>query len=759
MVTQIVDDSLTTVKIPTTARRRRKLPPMDPRRAPEDVLSGSLYELPPRPQVATDPAVADFAPPLKAATGVTAGVAVIRAALRTTPATPGVYRMLDRKGDALYVGKARSLRSRVQNYTHPAALSNRLRRMIAETAAMEIVSTHTEAEALLLECNLIKRLMPRFNVLLRDDKSFPLIHLTADHDFPQLTKHRGAKSQGGSYFGPFASAGAVNRTLVTLQKAFLLRSCSDNIFANRTRPCLLHQIKRCSAPCVGRITREEYAGLIEQAHSFLSGGSGAVQLRLAAEMQTAAAALDFEAAGLIRDRIRALSLVQGHQDIHVPGIVDADVIAAYQEAGQTCVQVFFFRGGQNWGNRAYFPSHDRQLSVEEVLGSFVGQFYDNRPKPPLVLLSHRLTEHDLVAEALSLSGGRVALTVPQRGEKKKLIGRVLGSAREALGRRLAESASQRRLLEGVAAAFGLEAAPNRIEVYDNSHIQGTNAVGAMIVAGPEGLLKNAYRKFTIRGVAARVAPHPGPLPASGEREGPVGPQSTDPRNGGRDVGPADPRIKSGEEGEGQHAVDVRAVLSDDAERRLAGAGGDSSEGIAGGDDYAMMREVLQRRFARALKEDPERAQGSWPDLVLIDGGLGQLNIAQEVVDELGIADVAIVGIAKGPDRNAGRERFFMPGRSPFSLEPRDPVLYFLQRLRDEAHRFAIGTHRTRRGADISRSVLDEVPGIGAHRKRALLHHFGSARAVARAGLGELERVGGISKTVAKKIYDHFHADE
>ncbi len=690
---------------------------MDPRRAPEDVLSGPLYEPAPDSQVATDPALANPAAQLKTATGVMAGVAVIRAALRTTPATPGVYRMLDRKGDALYVGKARSLRSRVQNYTHPAALSNRLRRMVAETAAMEIVSTHTEAEALLLECNLIKRLMPRFNVLLRDDKSFPLIHLTADRDFPQLTKYRGAKSQGGSYFGPFASAGAVNRTLVTLQKAFLLRSCSDSIFANRTRPCLLHQIKRCSAPCVGRISREEYAGLIEQAHSFLSGGSRAVQLRLAAEMQAAAAALDFEAAGLIRDRIRALSLVQGHQDIHVPGIVDADVIAAYQEAGQTCVQVFFFRGGQNWGNRAYFPSHDRQLSVEEVLSSFVGQFYDNRPKPPLVLLSHRLAEQELVEEALSLGGGRVVLAVPQRGDKKKLIERVLATAREALGRRLAESASQRRLLEGVAAAFGLDAAPNRIEVYDNSHIQGTNAVGAMIVAGPDGLMKNAYRKFTIRGVAA--------------------------------VQPASVPIFSG-------------PLSDPPPRAAEGRVGakpGESEAIAGGDDYAMMREVLQRRFARALKEDPERAQGSWPDLVLIDGGLGQLNVAQGVVDELGIADVAIVGIAKGPDRNAGRERFFMPGRPPFSLDPRDPVLYFLQRLRDEAHRFAIGTHRARRTKAIGRSPLDEIAGIGARRKQALLHHFGSARAVARAGLGELERVGGISKTVAKKIYDHFHADE
>jgi excinuclease ABC subunit C len=715
MATQIVDDPLTNVKIPATARRRRKLPPMDPRRAPEDVATGPSYAPARGPQAATDSA--GGAPQMETATGLAAGVAVIRAALRTMSATPGVYRMLDRKGDALYVGKARSLKSRVQNYAHPAALSNRLRRMVAETAAMEIVSTHTEAEALLLECNLIKRLMPRFNVLLRDDKSFPLIHLTADRDFPQLTKYRGAKSQSGSYFGPFASAGAVNRTLVTLQKAFLLRSCSDSIFANRTRPCLLHQIKRCSAPCVGRISREEYAGLIEQAHAFLSGGSGAVQVRLAAEMQAAAAALDFEAAGLIRDRIRALSLVQGHQDIHVPGIVDADVIAAYQEAGQTCVQVFFFRGGQNWGNRAYFPSHDRQLSVEDVLSSFVGQFYDNRPKPPLVLLSHRLPEQELVEEALSLGGGRVVLAVPQRGDKKKLIDRVLATAREALGRRLAESASQRRLLEGVGAAFGLEAAPNRIEVYDNSHIQGTNAVGAMIVAGPDGLIKNAYRKFTIRGVAAV---QPASVPILSDRL-------------------SDPPPCAGE--------------------GRVGATRDESQAIAGGDDYAMMREVLQRRFSRALKEDPERAQGSWPDLVLIDGGLGQLNVAQGVVDELGIADVAIVGIAKGPDRNAGRERFFMLGRSPFSLDPRDPVLYFLQRLRDEAHRFAIGTHRARRTKAIGRSPLDEIAGIGARRKQALLHHFGSARAVARAGLGELERVGGISKTVAKKIYDHFHADE
>jgi excinuclease ABC subunit C len=715
--------------LPTTARgrpvRRRKPLPMDPRRAPEGVTAEPLAPETdaPAPTADSETDIESDREAPTAATGIARGLAVIRAALRTMPATPGVYRMLDRRGDALYVGKARNLRNRVQNYAHPAGLSNRLQRMVAETTAMEIVSTHTEAEALLLECNLIKRLMPRFNVLLRDDKSFPLIHLTANHEFPQLTKYRGAQKEEGDYFGPFASAGAVNRTLVTLQKAFLLRSCSNSIFANRTRPCLLHQIKRCSAPCVGRISREDYSALIKEACAFLSGGSDAVQQRLAAEMQEAAAALDFEAAGLIRDRIRALTLVQGHQDIHVPGIVDADVIAAHQEGGQTCVQVFFFRGGQNWGNRAYFPSHDRQLSVEEVLGSFVGQFYDKRLKPPLVLLSHQLNEQDLIEEALSLGGGRVTLAVPQRGDKKKLVDRVVAAAREALGRRLAESASQRRLLEGVTAAFGLDGVPSRIEVYDNSHIQGTNAVGAMIVAGPEGLIKGAYRKFTIRGPSlAGTAPHPGPLPARGEREGPT-----------------DPRIKSGEEGEGQNVTDLW-----------------TSDAVRGGDDYAMMREVLLRRFGRALKEDPDREGGGWPDLVLIDGGQGQLNIAQGVLDELGITDVAIVGIAKGPDRNAGRERFFVPGRPPFSLEPRDPVLYFLQRLRDEAHRFAIGTHRARRTKAIGRSPLDEIIGIGARRKQALLHHFGSARAVARAGLGELERVAGISKTVAQKIYDHFH---
>ena len=687
---------------PTSAsrreRRRSAIPP-DPRRSPDAPASGVLPAADPGTPAPLQPEAAEAASEAgQEQGGIAHGVRVLRAALRNVPSTSGVYRMLDRKGDALYVGKARNLRNRVQNYTHPAGLSNRIRRMVAETASFEVVETATEAEALLLECNLIKRLMPRYNVLLRDDKSFPFIRLTAGHDFPQLTKFRGARDRPGVYFGPFASAGAVNRTLMALQKAFLLRSCSDSVFSNRTRPCLLYQIKRCSAPCVGRIDSDDYARLIEQAQLFLSGRSSVIQQRLAAEMDSAAEALDFEAAALIRDRIRALSLVQGHQDIHVPGLSDADVIAAHQAGGHTCVQVFFFRGGHNWGNRAYFPSHDRQLAVEDVLTAFVGQFYDNRPKPPLVLLSHRLAEQDLVAEALSLHGGRVTLAVPQRGDKKKLVDRIAATAREALGRHLAESASQRRLLDGVAAAFGLSGPLNRIEVYDNSHIQGAHAVGAMIVAGPDGLIKNAYRKFTIRGPRGR--------PSLG--------------------------------------------VAPDADRP------DVAEPATGGDDYAMMREVFSRRFGRALKEDPERARDQWPDLVLIDGGQGQLTAAQQVFAELGIEDLSIVSIAKGPDRNAGRERFFMPGRQPFSLEPRDPVLYFLQRLRDEAHRFAIGAHRAKRTKAIGRSPLDEISGIGAKRKNALLHHFGSARAVARAGLAEIERVSGISKTVAKKVYDHFH---
>jgi excinuclease ABC subunit C len=620
---------------------------------------------------------------------IASGVAVIRETVRTLPGSPGVYRMINAVGDVLYVGKARNLKARVTNYTQLAGLSNRIRRMVAETVRMEVVTTHTEVEALLLEINLIKTLMPRYNVLLRDDKSFPYIHLRSTHAVPQLTKHRGARNEGGEYFGPFASAGAVNRTITALHRAFLLRSCSDSIFQSRTRPCLQYQIKRCSAPCVDRISHEDYLALVDQARAVLTGHSREINARLVGAMTAAADQLDYETAAVIRNRIRALAHIQAHQDINVEGLVDADVIAAHQEGGHTSIQVFFFRAGQNWGNRAYFPSHDRALAADEVLAAFIGQFYDNKPPPPLLLLSGEPAEAELLAEALSTSAGRkVTLVTPQRGDKKKLVDHALANAREALGRRLAESSTQQKLLAGVAAALGLDAPPARIEVYDNSHIQGTNAIGAMIVAGPEGFMKSAYRKFNIRGEGA--AP-------------------------GTEFRP--------------------------------------------GDDYAMMREVFTRRFQRAQKEDPERTGGQWPDLVLIDGGQGQLSVVEEVLMELGIDDVALVAIAKGPDRDAGRERFFIPGQAPFSLEPKDPVLYFLQRLRDEAHRFAIGTHRARRTKAISASPLDEVAGIGPARKKALLHHFGSAKAVARAGLLDLEAVEGVSKTVAKKIYDHFHADD
>src|SRR6185437_11800099 len=596
--------------------------------------------------------------------GLAHGTAVIREVLRTLAAGPGVYRMLDRRGDALYVGKARSLKNRVANYTHPGNLSNRLRRMVAETRTMEVVVTHTEVEALLLESNLIKRLMPRYNVLLRDDKSFPYIHLTGDHDFPQLTKHRGARGAAGDYFGPFASAGAVARTLIALQRAFLLRSCSNNIFASRTRPCLLYQIKRCSAPCVGRIDKEGYARLVGEARNFLEGRSQEVQQRLAGRMHELSDALQFESAAAVRDRIRALTQVQGRQDINLPGVPDADVVAAHQAGGHTCIQVFFFRGGQNWGNRAYFPSHDRQMPVEEVLGAFLGQFYDNKLPPKLVLLSHAPPDEELIAAALtSRAGGRVELAVPQRGEKRSLIEHALINAREALGRGRAESSRQLKLLEGVAQALELEAPPQRIEVYDNSHIQGSHAVGAMIVAGPEGFVKNAYRKFTIRGTEAAAK---------------------------RAAAATDA---------------LAAAIVAAAEPQLAPAHPDP---LAPGDDYGMMREVLSRRFARALKEDPTRERGSWPDLILIDGGAGQLSSAQQVLADLGIDDLPLVAIAKGPDRNAGRERFFRPGRAPFSLDAKDPVLYYLQRLRDEAHRFAIGTHRAKRSKAIGASPLDEI---------------------------------------------------
>ena len=620
----------------------------------------------------------DAAPPQPLARGV----GVIAAVLATLPGTPGVYRMVNVKGDVLYVGKAKSLKKRVVAYTRPDRLPLRLQRMIAETATMEVVTTKTEVEALLLESNLIKTLGPRYNILLKDDKSFPHILVTADHDWPQVLKHRGARSRKGEYFGPFASAGAVNQTLASLQRAFLLRSCSDSVFSSRTRPCLLFQIKRCCAPCVERIAHADYLALVEEARAFLSGHSQRIQRDLAAKMEAASAALEFEQAALLRDRIRALARIQAHQDVNPAEVTEADVIALHQAGDGTCVQVFFFRAGCNYGNRAYFPVHAQGQDAAEVMAAFLGQFYADKTPPADILLSQEPAEAEIVARALSEKAGRkVTLSVPKRGDRKRLMEHAYDNARDALGRRMAESGAQRKLLDGVAAAFGLDAAPERIEVYDNSHIQGSDAVGAMIVAGPDGLMKSSYRKFNIK--SAELTP---------------------------------------------------------------------------GDDFAMMREVLERRFKRAQKEDPDRDRGQWPDLVLIDGGLGQLNAALAVLADLGIDDVAMVGIAKGPDRNAGRERFFLPGRPVLSLESRDPVLYFLQRLRDEAHRFAIGTHRARRSKGLSQSSLDGVPGIGAKRKKALLHHFGSAKEVAGAALADLEAVDGISRTMAKKIHDYFHPE-
>ncbi|MSO93150.1 MAG: excinuclease ABC subunit UvrC [Rhodospirillales bacterium] len=632
-----------------------------------------------------------------------AGAQVIAAHLATLPGTPGVYRMMNAAGDVLYVGKAKNLKKRVGSYVKPERHSLRIRRMVTDTAAMEFVTTHTEAEALLLEANLIKRFLPRYNILLRDDKSFPSIHVTGHHPFPQIVKHRGARSETGDYFGPFASAWAVNETLAVLQRAFLLRSCSDAVFANRTRPCLLHQIKRCSAPCVGKIGEAAYRQLVEQARAFLTGHTQEIQTALAARMQEASDRLDYEEAAQYRDRIRALTRIQAHQDINLSGIDEADVIAIHQAGGQACVQVFFFRAGRNYGNRAYFPSHARDDTPATVLEAFIGQFYARIMPPKLVLVSERLTHQDVVAEALSIRAGhRVEVTRPTRGNKRNLVEHALKNACEALARRLSESASQQRLLDLLAHTLDIEGPITRIEVYDNSHVSGTRAVGAMIVAGPEGFVKSAYRKFNIKGGKPKI------------RDAAVAAApAADP--------PADPQT------------------------------------FTAGDDYAMMREVLTRRFSRALKEDPARSNGGWPDLVLIDGGPGHLASALQTMRELAIDDVAVAAIAKGPDRNAGRERIYLPGREPLALEPRDPVLYFLERLRDEAHRFAIGAHRKRREKGLTRSILDEIPGIGGKRKRALLHHFGAASAVAAAGLADLQQVPGISRAMAAKIYDWFHA--
>ena len=610
-----------------------------------------------------------------------AGVTVIADALKTMPSSAGVYRMIAAAGEVLYIGKARNLRKRVVAYTHPERLGPRLRRMVQATAAMEVVTTQTEAEALLLEANLIKRLRPRYNILLRDDKSFPSILVATDHPFPRVLKHRGARTRPGDYFGPFASTWAVNHTLSTLQRAFLLRSCSDSVFAVRTRPCLLYQIKRCSAPCVGYASEAAYGELVDQARRFLRGDSQTIQQALAARMEAASQSLAFEEAAQYRDRIRALTAVQSHQDINLAGLGEADVIAAHREGGQTGVQVFFFRAGRNYGNRAYYPNHAAEVPVEAVVEAFLGQFYADKPPPPLVLVSHALPQQALVAEALSVHAGRrVRVSFPRRGDKLKLVTHALANAREALSRRISESATQRKLLDGVGQALGLDGAPERIEVYDNSHVGGTEALGAMIVAGPEGFVKSAYRKWTIR------------------------------------------------------------------------------SGVTPGDDYGMMREVLTRRFARALKEDPERGGAEWPDLILIDGGAGQLGVACEVFADLGLDDVAVAAIAKGPDRNAGRERIFLPGHEPLTLPASDPVLYFLQRVRDEAHRFAIGGHRAKRAKRLTASPLDEIPGVGASRKKALLHHFGSVRAIAQAGPADLEAVEGISRATAQRIYEWFHAD-
>lgn len=621
------------------------------------------------------------------------GAALIGEFVKQLPNGPGVYRMLNSDGDVLYVGKARSLKKRVNNYAQGRLHSNRLTRMVRETTHMEFVTTRTEVEALLLEANLIKRLRPRFNVLLRDDKSFPYILITGDSRAPAIYKHRGARARKGDYFGPFASASAVGRTINSLQRAFLLRTCTDSVFETRTRPCLLYQIKRCSAPCTHEISDEGYAGLVKEAKDFLSGKSQNVKEAMARSMNEAAEELDFERAAVFRDRLAGLSHVQSHQGINPAGVEEADVFAIHHEGGLSCIQVFFFRTGQNWGNRAYFPKADPQLTGAEVLNAFLAQFYDDKPCPRQILLSEAIEEQDLLATALTeKTGHKVSILVPQRGEKKDLVDHVSANAREAHGRKLAETASQSRLLAGFAETFGLTYVPRRIEIYDNSHIMGTNAVGGMVVAGPEGFVKGQYRKFNIR--------------------------STD---------------------------------------------------ITPGDDFGMMREVMTRRFSRLLKEEgkPDRSAPiddsadapfpAWPDVILIDGGQGQMTAVRTILDELGIRDcVTAIGVAKGVDRDAGRERFFVEGKPDFTLPPRDPVLYFIQRLRDEAHRFAIGSHRARRKKEMVKNPLDEISGIGPTRKRALLQHFGTAKAVSRAAMSDLLAVEGISEAVARLVYNHFH---
>lgn len=610
-----------------------------------------------------------------------AGVETIRDVVKTLPARPGVYRMLDARSDVLYVGKAASLKSRVPNYTQIAQLPRRLQRMVAQTRAMTIVTTETEAEALLLEAQLIKRYRPPYNVLLRDDKSFPFILLREDHDFPRIMKHRGARRAKGQYFGPFASAGSVNQTINALQKMFLLRNCTDSFFSNRDRPCLLYQIRRCSAPCVGRISDKDYGELVEDAKNFLSGKSTAVQKKLGVQMEKASANLDFEMAAVYRDRLKALTFIQGSQAITAQGVSDADVFALASKAGTIGVQAFFIRGGQNWGHRSFFPAHTKGVPEEEAMQAFLMQFYEEVPPPKLVLIDRELPDAALLAEALAERAGRkVSLKIPQRGDQRKLLEQATRNAAEALERRLAESSSQAKVMRELAELFELDDLPERIEIYDNSHVSGTNAVGAMVVAGPEGYRKSSYRKFNIK--RPETAP---------------------------------------------------------------------------GDDFAMMREVFERRFARAQKEDPERRKGEWPDLVLIDGGKGQVSAAANTLEEMGIGDVALIGISKGPDRNAGREHFHFPDGREELLPPNSALMFYLQRLRDEAHRFAIGAHRQKRAKAMGTSPLDQIPGIGPARKRALLLHFGTARSVKSAGLEDIMRVPGVSKAMAQTIYDHFHA--
>ena len=608
------------------------------------------------------------------------GHALIHDYLRTLDGSPGVYRMLDAQGAVLYVGKARDLKARGSNYARPSGHSARIARMIRDTHSMMFLTTRTETEALLLEQNLIKQLKPRYNVLLRDDKSFPNILVAKSHDFAQIKKHRGAKSEKGDYYGPFASAGAVNRTLTQLQRVFLLRNCTDSTFESRTRPCLLYQIKRCSAPCVGRISQEDYGALVADAERFLQGKTTDIQAGLAREMANAAEAMEYERAAALRDRIKALTAVQSVQAINPKGVAEADIVALHMESGQACVQVFFIRGNQSWGNRDFYPRLGGAESPDEVMQAFLLQFYDDKPPPRQILLSHGPEDPELTGEVLSERAGRkVEVLIPQRGEKFDLVTNALRNARESLGRRMSESAAQARLLEGLGEAFALPATPRRVEIYDNSHIMGTNAVGGMVVAGPEGFLKSQYRKFNIKGTE-----------------------------------------------------------------------------ITPGDDFGMMKEVLTRRFSRLLKEDPDRQTEAWPDLLLIDGGAGQVSAVDGILADLGVEDIPIVGVAKGVDRDHGKEEFHRPGQRPFALRMNDPVLYFVQRLRDEAHRWAIGTHRAKRAKSVMANPLDEIAGIGAARKRALLAHFGSAKAVSRAGLPDLQAVDGISAAMAQKVYDHFH---